>query len=388
MKSTNFKSRFQEWKKAREPGIKELKFALSRIGKSPLSLAGSFIIIFFVVLAVSAPFIAPANPSWDIHQVPDPFIIPKARYEVPPAPPSITHPLGLTLNGYDVYYACVWGTITAFRVGVFVVTISLIIGLTVGLTAGYYGGLIDEVLMRFTDIIICFPGLILAIALVSALPSTISLSMLVVLVPVAAFFLIFSLVNLLSVSGTRRKQTLVLTAISCALVATIALVLGGVVHDTSILSIGLTKLDKVIIALVLVGWPGYTRVIRGEVLRARSEDYVEAAKAVGCSDFRVITRHIAPNTIYPILILASLDIGSIVLLAAGLSFLGIGADAYYADWGQLINQSQDSLIGVSGLVNFWYIWLIPGVFIFMFSLGWNLLGDAVRDILDPTLRRR
>jgi peptide/nickel transport system permease protein len=179
-----------------------------------------------------------------------------------------------------------------------------------------------------------------------------------------------------------------LTAISIALLAAIATILGGAVSDVTALTIGLTRLDKVIFALVLVGWPGYTRVIRGEVLRARSEDYVEAAKAVGCSDIRIITRHIVPNTIYPILIMASLDIGSIVLLAAGLSFLGIGADSYYADWGQLINQSQDSIIGTNGLINYWYIWLIPGAFIFMFSLGWNLLGDAVRDILDPTLRRR
>jgi peptide/nickel transport system permease protein len=387
MTSTSFKSRFQEWKKAREPGIKELRFAFSRILKSPLSLIGSFILIFFIVMAASAPFIAPQNPSWDIHRVPDPFIIPKATNVVQPQAPDLTHPLGLSLNGFDVFYGCVWGSITAFRVGVFVVAISLFIGLTVGLAAGYYGGLMDEVLMRFTDVIICFPGLILSMALVSVLPNNLSLSLLVFLVPVAVFFLMFTLVSFLG-AQPRRKQTLTLTAISIALLAAIATILGGAVSDVTALTIGLTRLDKVIFALVLVGWPGYTRVIRGEVLRARSEDYVEAAKAVGCSDIRIITRHIVPNTIYPILIMASLDIGSIVLLAAGLSFLGIGADSYYADWGQLINQSQDSIIGTNGLINYWYIWLIPGAFIFMFSLGWNLLGDAVRDILDPTLRRR
>lgn len=390
MTSKSFRSKFQKWKEAREPGVKELRFALSRIGKSPLSLIGLFIIIFFAIMAISAPFLAPPGPSWDIHKNPNWLIIPAPTNTVAPAPPNIGHPLGLTLNGYDVYYGCVWGTITAFRVGVFVVAVSLIIGLTIGLTAGYYGGLIDEVLMRFTDIIICFPTLVFAMVLLVVLPSHLSVSLLLILIPVTAFFLLFSLSSFL----TRKrgqvlgKQTSVLLVVACALVGVVALLLGGVIQDLSVLTIGLASLDKVILALVLTAWPGYTRVIRGEVLRARSEDYVEAAKAVGCSDFRVITRHIAPNTIYPILIMASLDIGSIVLLAAALSFLGIGAEAYYADWGQLISQSQDTLIGVSGLATYWYLWLIPGLFIFMFSLGWNLLGDAVRDILDPTLRRR
>jgi peptide/nickel transport system permease protein len=390
MTSKSFKSRFQEWKKAREPGMKEFRFALTRIRKSPLSLVGLFIIIFFAVLAASAPVLAPQNPAWDLHRVPSPFIIPKASQAVDPAGPSADHPFGLSVNGFDIYYGCVWGSITAFRVGALVVAVSLVIGLAIGLVAGYYGGVVDEVLMRFTDIIIAFPALIFSMALVIALPSTVSVPLLLFLTPVAAFFLVFSLTSLLG-RGKRRRtlgtRSIILIVITCALVATAALMLSGVISDPG-LSIGLTRLDKVIISLVLVGWPGYTRVIRGEVLRARSEDYVEAARAVGASDIRVITHHIVPNTIYPILIMASLDIGSIVLLAAALSFLGIGADPYYADWGQLIQQSQDYMVTAGNLVTYWYIWLVPGAFIFMFSLGWNLLGDAVRDILDPTLRRR
>jgi peptide/nickel transport system permease protein len=391
MTSKSFKSRFQEWKKAQEPGLKELRFALNRIRKSPLSLVGLFIIIFFAVLAASAPFIAPLNPPWDLHRVPDPFIIPKASQSYDPQAPTLSHPLGLTVNGFDVFYGCVWGTITAFRVGAFVVAVSLVIGLAIGLAAGYYGGVIDEVLMRFTDVIIAFPALIFSMALVIALPSMVSIPLLIFLIPVAAFFLIFSLTSLL---GRRTKErtlgtrTIILIAITGVLVAIAALILGGVIPDPGALTVGLTRLDKVIISLVLVGWPGYTRVIRGEVLRARSEDYVEAARAIGASDLRVITHHIIPNTIYPILIMASLDIGSIVLLAAGLSFLGIGSDPNYADWGQLIQQTQNYMVSAGDLVRFWYIWLIPGAFIFTFSLGWNLLGDAVRDILDPTLRRR
>jgi peptide/nickel transport system permease protein len=118
----------------------------------------------------------------------------------------------------------------------------------------------------------------------------------------------------------------------------------------------------------------------------KQEDYVEAAKAVGCSDARVIFRHILPNAIYPLLIMASLDIGAIVLSAAALSFLGLGAPPGYADWGQMINFSR-AWIAVKGNY-YWFTWLIPGLFIFTFVLGWNLLGDAFRDVFDPTLRRR
>jgi peptide/nickel transport system permease protein len=151
----------------------------------------------------------------------------------------------------------------------------------------------------------------------------------------------------------------------------------------------LTSLDKVLIAFVLIGWPGYARVIRGEVMRVKNEDYVEAAKAVGCSDFRVIFKHIFPNTIYPIIIMASLDIGGIVLSAAALGFLGIGSPEGYSDWGRLISLSRDWILSsTQNPLEYWYLFIIPGIFIFTFVLGWNLLGDAFRDILDPTLRRR
>jgi len=389
MPSTSLKTKFQEWKKARGPGIKELRFMLDRIRKSPLSLIGSFIIVFYLVMAVSAPYLAPPNPRWDLLKLPDPFVIPDASNTVDPVPPSTDHPLGLTVEGYDIYYGCIWGSITAFRVGVYVVALALAIGLTVGLVAGYYGGLIDEVLMRFTDIIIAFPGLILSMALAIALPGRLDIGLIILLPIIAALFIILAVMDLLKPERTAmfKKRTFIFVAVACALTAETLLILIGTIQGAAVISLELTKLDKVLIALILVGWPGYTRVIRGEVLRARNEDYVEAARAVGCSDFRIIFRHIVPNTIYPILILASLDIGSIVLTAAALSFLGIGADPNYADWGQLVQKSQTYMTGPQ-LVNYWYIWVIPGAFIFTFGLGWNLLGDAVRDILDPTLRRR
>lgn len=295
------------------PTIKELKFTFSRLKKSPLSIAGITIIMFFIILAIIAPILAPPPPGSR-----DPYMIPRDGYKATPQPPSPEHIFGTLPGQYDLYYGAIWGVRTAFRVGIFVIAAAIAIGLSVGIIAGYYGGVIDEILMRFTDIILAFPGLILAMALVTALGK---------------------------------------------------------------------NLDNVLLALVLVGWPGYARVIRGEVLRVRQEDYIEASRASGCSDIRIIAKHITPNAIYPILIMASLDIGSIVLLAAGLSFLGLGASQGYADWGQMISTSRDYL-GARTLTKYWYIFTIPGTLIFTFTLGWNLLGDAFRDVLDPMLRRR
>jgi peptide/nickel transport system permease protein len=311
--------------------IKELKFTLSRMKKSPLSIVGLVIVIFFIFLAILAPLLAPPLPGYD------PYMMPREKpYGPIPQPPSGTHPFGTTPGQYDIYYGCIWGTRTAFRIGVLVVAISLLFGIAIGGVSGYYGGIIDEIMMRITDVIFAFPGLLLSIALVLSLPPDLTLE-----------FGLFTW------------------------------------------KIPLTTLDKVLISFVLIGWPGYARVIRGEVMRVKNEDFVEAARSIGCSDLRIMVRHIFPNAIYPIIIMASLDIGGIVLSAAALGFLGIGSPEGYSDWGRLIALSRDWIYSTpQNPFEYWYLFIIPGLFIFFFVLGWNLLGDAFRDILDPTLRRR
>lgn len=302
-----------EFKKRMTPTIREWKFMLRRVKDSPLSIIGVTVILFFAAVAILAPVLAP--PVRD-----DPYKMPHEGWSRVPQPPNSKHIFGTTTGQYDIFYGCMWGARTAFRIGFEVVGVSLAIAILIGSISGYYGGLVDELVMRFTDIIYAFPGLILAMALVVAFGRS---------------------------------------------------------------------LDSVLLALVLVGWPTYTRVVRGEVLKVRQEDYVEAAKAVGCSDLRVIVRHVLPNSIYTVLIMASLNIGAVVLTAAALSFLGLGAGESFADWGQLISNSRDYIMGTFGdPLAYWYTWLIPGLFIFTFVLGWNLLGDAFRDILDPTIRRR
>jgi peptide/nickel transport system permease protein len=238
--------------------------------------------------------------------------------------------------------------------------------------------------MRFTDIVLAFPGLILAMALVIALPGG---------WPIPAGYWGLAIVIFLGLiiagHSMRLRGILSLMLGVLGLVAFVIVntyVLGS--PPIFMVTIGLSAVEKIMIALALVGWPGYTRVIRGEILRIKQEDYVEASKAVGCSDFRIILNHILPNAIYPILIMASLDIGGVVLTAAALSFLGIGEPLGYADWGQMVSLAESWVGTGRSLLMYWYVWVIPGVFIFIFVMGWNLLGDAFRDILDPTLRRR
>jgi len=389
------KGRLKEIKAGITPTIKELKFTISRIKNSPLSILGFAIIIFFVIIAISAPVLAPPV-------CPDPFRIWQDEFTIGSARPPgssifidfngaqalkqgyTSHIFG-TVEGMDIYYACIWGTVGAFRIGFMVVVFTLIIGLIIGCIAGYYGGVIDEIMMRFTDIIFAFPGLILAMALVIALnrPWDIDNGFL------ALIFLVPAAIVIAARYGFKFST---LWSVALGFFGLICIILfRNILKSPSLLpmTLNLTDLDKVLIALVIVGWPGYTRVIRGEILKVKQEDYVEAAKAVGCSDLRIMIRHILPNTIYPILIIASLDIGSIVLLAAALSFLGIGAPYGYADWGQLISFSRDKIY--AGRIEpwkYWYTFIIPGLFIAVFTLGWNLLGDAFRDILDPTLRRK
>jgi len=139
------------------------------------------------------------------------------------------------------------------------------------------------------------------------------------------------------------------------------------------------------IALIAFGWMGYARLIRGDILSVRERDYVLAARVVGAKDSRIMFKHIVPNAIYPTLVVATLDIGSIVVSFAALSFLGIGTEIGYADWGQLVSFARN---WIPQLSSYWWILIYPGSALVLFVLGWNLLGDALRDIMDPRMRNR
>jgi peptide/nickel transport system permease protein len=284
-----------------------------RMRKNPLSVIGFSIIVLFIAVAALAPALAPPPASSR-----DSYIIPQEGFANDPQPPRSGHPFGTTQGQYDLYYGIVWGTRTAFRVAVLVIAISIIIGLVFGGLSGYYGGRLDEVMMRLTDVFLAFPGLVLAVTVVAVLGRS---------------------------------------------------------------------LTNIMIAIAVVHWPIYARLLRGDILAVRGRDFVEAARAAGAGDLRIITRHVIPNAIYPFMVLSSLDMGLIVITAAALSFLGLGPDVGYADWGALINLSRNWILGAPGnAFAYWYVLIFPGAAIFLFVLGWNLLGDAFRDILDPRLK--
>lgn len=138
-----------------------------------------------------------------------------------------------------------------------------------------------------------------------------------------------------------------------------------------------------ILALITFGWMGYSRIIRGDILSVKERDYVLAARVVGVKDSRILFKHILPNAVFPTLVLASLGIGDVVLGFAALSFLGIGTDVGYADWGQILSFARN---WITSLQNYWYIVVWPGLTLVMFVMGWNLVGDALRDVLDPRMR--
>ncbi|HEX9247086.1 MAG TPA: ABC transporter permease [bacterium] len=284
---------------------------LRRFRRNPLSVLGAVIIAFFVLVALLAPFLAHPTER-------NPFMIPHSGYASDPHPPGPGHPFGTTEEQFDLYYGVIWGSRTAFVVALSVVATAVVIALLLGSVSGYYGGPLDELVMRVTDIFLAFPGLILAVVIVA--------------------------------------------------------VLGQSVRNA-------------VIAIAVVEWPTYTRLLRGEFLRVRDMEYVQAAQALGGGDLHIIARHVIPNTIYPMLILASLNMGGIVITFAALSFLGLGAPIGYADWGQLISLSHNWIVGTAGdPFTFWYTLIVPGTAIFLFVLGWNLLGDAFRDVFDPRLQ--
>jgi peptide/nickel transport system permease protein len=296
------------------PRLREFKYTLTRIFKNPAAVIGAMLLLCFTAVALSAPYLAPPQHAYD------PYRMPHKGQSATPKPPDDQFRFGRTSGQYDIFYGIVWGTRTAFKIGLAVVGMALLIGMVLGVVSGYYGGWVDEIIMRVTDIVFAVPLLVLAMTIVVAFGR---------------------------------------------------------------------GLDKVIIALALVEWRWYVRVIRSEVLRIRNADFVQAAKLMGVTDITILRRHILPNSITSVLVIASMDMGSMVITAAFMSFVGLGAPKGYADWGQMVALARNYIVGpADDPLRYWYAIFYPGLAIILFVLAWNLMGDALRDALDPKIRRR
>jgi peptide/nickel transport system permease protein/dipeptide transport system permease protein len=277
---------------------------IEKLFRNKTGVAGLIIIAIFFLAAILAPWISPHDP------------VENALYDQLKPPiwasgGSIKNILGTDDLGRDILSRIIWGARVSLTVGVVSVGIALIIGSLLGAMAGYYKGWLDNLIMRFMDIVLAFPHILLAIVIVAYLGP-----------------------------GLRNAM----------------------------------------IAIGIITIPRFARIVRASVLEEKEKDYVTAARAVGAWDLRIIFNAIFPNCLAPIIVQASLGFGSAILDAAGLSFLGLGAQPPIPEWGAMI------AMGRSLILRAWWVMTIPGIAILLGVLGFNLLGDGLRDALDPRLR--
>ena len=333
------------WYEKNRAKVEEWKLMAYALNRSPPGVAGLVLVVSFLVLGVIGPLIAPYKYNhFTVFEAPDAYLVPPGTSVTSKVTnQTLYFPLGTDDYGRDLLSLILQGARTSLVISIITISLGVPLGIVLGLIAGYYGGKIDELIMRVTDVFLAFPALILAIAFAAVLPQRIS--------------------AVLSENPWLQDFFLWLFALEQKEAA------------------NLGRLLSVILALVIVWWPGYARIVRGSTLSERENLYVEALKAIGLKDRTIMTRHILPNIIGPILVYITLDFGGVVLMEAGLSFLGLGATPPIADWGRIVYD------GSRYFPKAWWLILIPGLTVMMVALGWNLLGDTLRDILDPKTRR-
>ncbi|MBN1595256.1 ABC transporter permease [candidate division FCPU426 bacterium] len=262
-----------------------------------LSVIGTVLVLTLIVLSLGAPFIAPHPPD-------------EQNLALRLHPPDASHWLGTDEYGRDVLSRMLYGGRISLSVGFVAVGIALAIGIILGAIAGYFGGWLDQLIMRTVDIVLCIPTLFLILMLI--------------------VFLGPNLFNIMVIIGC-------------------------------------------------TSWTELSRLVRAEFLTLRQRDYIQAAHAVGVSDLGVIFRHILPNALAPVFVSATFGIAGAILLESGLSFLGLGVQPPVPSWGNILTAGKDYITQA------WWLTLSPGIAIFLTVLGYNLLGDGLRDILDPRL---
>ena len=269
--------------------------------RNPLFVTGVAVVAALVIAAIFAPYITP-YPQDALHGI---------NFAEKLKPPSLRHPFGADALGRDIFTRVVFGARMSLKIGLTVILFSLAIGVPLGLIAGFFGGKIDEIIMRLTDMFLAFPPILLPLAIAAALGA--------------------SIINAM-------------------------------------------------IAIAISWFPWYVRLIRAQVLTVKEELYVESARSIGVSRPLIIWRHILPNVLSPVIIQASMDMGYAILMAASLSFIGVGAKPPTVEWGLMITSAR------AYFLDYWWTVTFPGVAIFVSVMAFNLVGDGLRDILDPKIR--
>ncbi len=269
-----------------------------RLRRHRTAVAGLAVLATLLFVAAAAPLLFPEDPT-------------EPRFERVLRPPSWEHPLGTDNLGRDLLARIAYGGRVSFVIGVLAVSFSALVGVPVGLLSGYYGGKFDLVVQRLVDLLLAFPGFLLALTLVA------------------------------------------------------------------VLGVGVTN---VVVAVGLASAPVYVRLVRGVALSVRQQTFVEAARALGASDRRILFRHVLPNCTAPVIVQSTLQLGTAILTAAGLGFLGLGVKPPTPEWGTMLGEGQTYLFSS------WYMATFPGLAIFLTVLAFNLLGDGLRDALDPRMK--
>jgi len=286
-----------------KPKIKVFSESIYLLRRNALTSIALYAILAIILIAILSPYIIP----YPEH------ISDEANIKNSFTPPSGKHFFGTDELGRDIFSRVFYGTRVSVSTAILTVGLALLIGVPLGAIAGFVGGVIDELIMRITDIFLSFPPILLAIVLVSLLGPS---------------------------------------------------------------------LNNAIIAIAASWWPWYTRIVRGQTISLRERKFVQAAEAIGTPDYKIILKHIIPNTISPVIVQASLDMGGVILTIAALSFLGLGAQPPTPEWGLMISISRKYFPDV------WWYSIFPGLAIFITVLSFNLLGDGVREILDPKTRKK
>jgi peptide/nickel transport system permease protein len=268
---------------------------LRRLTRHKGALVSGVVLLVLVLLAVFAPLVASHDPT-------------AAEFQARLQPPSSDHLLGTDALGRDIFSRIVYGGRISLSVGLIAVAVAVVLGLGIGIPAGYYGGWVDGFATRVIDSLMAFPGIFLALAIMTALGP-------------------------------------------------------GLEHG--------------MIALGIAGAPSYARLVRGSTLSASQHAYVEAARCLGCSDFRIMGMHLVPNVIGPLIVLATIGLGQTIVAAASLSFLGLGAQPPSPEWGAMLGDGRDYIYSA------WWTSVFAGLAILIATLAINTVGDGLREALDP-----
>lgn len=291
-----------------------------RFARNPLAVLGLFIVLGMVFTGVFAPWLAPYDPN-------------AVNYAEVEQMPSLRHLLGTDDHGRDQFSRIIWGARTAIIVAPSATIVGLVLGLLLGSLAGYSGGWVDSLIMRVADVMFAFPGLLFAILIAATIEPR-----------VEGWILQFE--NL-----------------------------------ESFVKAGYAELLVVILALSLVGWAGLARLIRGQILTLKEEQFVEAARAIGVKPLKIIVRHLLPNALAPIIVSISMGFGSAILFETTLSFLGIGINPPTPSWGIMIRQNLNFWRHPAAPVLLWF----PGLVVASLVFAFNFVGDGLHEALNPHL---